>query len=66
MLPKEKLVRFLAVWIQRIALLIYIKRHKKSLNSRTGAYMPSFDMVSEVDFHEVTNAIDQANRELKD
>ena len=27
--------------------------------------MPSFDMVSEVDFHEVTNAIDQANRELK-
>ena len=27
--------------------------------------MPSFDMVSEVDFHEVTNAVDQANRELK-
>ena len=27
--------------------------------------MPSFDMVSEVDLHEVTNAIDQANRELK-
>ena len=27
--------------------------------------MPSFDVVSEVDFHEVTNAVDQANRELK-
>lgn len=26
--------------------------------------MPSFDVVSEVDFHEVTNAMDQANREL--
>ena len=27
--------------------------------------MPSFDVVSEVDTHELTNAIDQANRELK-
>ncbi|PIE44142.1 MAG: YajQ family cyclic di-GMP-binding protein [Gammaproteobacteria bacterium] len=27
--------------------------------------MPSFDMVSEVDMHEVTNACDQARRELK-
>ncbi|MCK5386247.1 MAG: DUF520 family protein, partial [Gammaproteobacteria bacterium] len=26
--------------------------------------MPSFDVVSEVDFHEVSNALDQANREL--
>ena len=26
--------------------------------------MPSFDIVSEVDPHELTNAIDQANREL--
>ena len=26
--------------------------------------MPSFDVVSEVDTHELTNAIDQANREL--
>lgn len=26
--------------------------------------MPSFDVVSEVDKHEVTNAVDQANREL--
>ena len=26
--------------------------------------MPSFDIVSEVDLHEVTNAVDQANREL--
>lgn len=26
--------------------------------------MPSFDVVSEVDMHELTNAIDQANREL--
>ena len=24
--------------------------------------MPSFDVVSEVDWHEITNAIDQANR----
>ncbi|MCE5233510.1 MAG: YajQ family cyclic di-GMP-binding protein [Mizugakiibacter sp.] len=28
--------------------------------------MPSFDVVSEVDKHELTNAVDQANRELKD
>jgi uncharacterized protein YajQ (UPF0234 family) len=27
--------------------------------------MPSFDTVSELDGHEVTNAIDQANRELE-
>jgi cyclic-di-GMP-binding protein len=27
--------------------------------------MPSFDAVSEIDGHEVTNAIDQANRELE-
>ncbi len=27
--------------------------------------MPSFDVVSEVDMHEVTNAVDQANRELQ-
>ena len=27
--------------------------------------MPSFDVVSEVDKHELTNAVDQANRELK-
>lgn len=26
--------------------------------------MPSFDLVSEVDMHEVTNAVDQANREV--
>ncbi len=26
--------------------------------------MPSFDVVSEVDLHEVSNAVDQANREL--
>lgn len=26
--------------------------------------MPSFDVVSEVDVHELTNAVDQANREL--
>lgn len=26
--------------------------------------MPSFDIVSEIDFHEITNAIDQANREV--
>ena len=27
--------------------------------------MPSFDIVSEVDAHELTNAVDQANRELE-
>ena len=27
--------------------------------------MPSFDVVSELDSHEVTNAVDQANRELQ-
>lgn len=27
--------------------------------------MPSFDIVSELDKHEVTNAVDQANRELQ-
>lgn len=26
--------------------------------------MPSFDIVSEIDLHEVTNAVDQANREV--
>ena len=26
--------------------------------------MPSFDVVSEVNIHELTNAVDQANREL--
>ena len=26
--------------------------------------MPSFDVVSEVDLHEVRNAVDQANREV--
>ncbi len=26
--------------------------------------MPSFDVVSEVDKHELTNALDQANREV--
>jgi len=27
--------------------------------------MPSFDIVSEIDLHELTNAVDQANRELQ-
>src|SRR5580698_5994640 len=31
----------------------------------TGIGMPSFDVVSELDSHEVTNAVDQANRELQ-
>lgn len=30
----------------------------------TGDVMPSFDIVSEVDLQEVTNAVDQANREV--
>jgi uncharacterized protein YajQ (UPF0234 family) len=32
--------------------------------SPDAAAMPSFDVISEVDTHELTNAIDQANREL--
>ncbi|GAB3752935.1 YajQ family cyclic di-GMP-binding protein [Lysobacter olei] len=32
--------------------------------SRFATAMPSFDIVSEVDAHELTNAVDQANREL--
>ena len=35
-----------------------------SLERSTDDRMPSFDIVSEVDKHELTNAIDQANREL--
>jgi cyclic-di-GMP-binding protein len=31
---------------------------------RAGVAMPSFDVVSELNAHEVTNAVDQANREL--
>lgn len=27
-------------------------------------YMPSFDIVSKIDSHEITNAVDQANREV--
>jgi cyclic-di-GMP-binding protein len=33
-------------------------------NQNPGTDMPSFDVVSEIDKHELTNAIDQANREL--
>jgi uncharacterized protein YajQ (UPF0234 family) len=32
--------------------------------SRRPTAMPSFDVISEVDTHELTNAVDQANREL--
>ena len=28
------------------------------------SHMPSFDIVSEIDQHEVTNAVDQASREV--
>ena len=31
---------------------------------RAGSLMPSFDVVSEIDRHELTNAVDQANREV--
>ena len=33
-------------------------------NTPRAAAMPSFDVISEVDKHELTNAVDQANREL--
>ncbi len=29
-----------------------------------GGTMPSFDIVSEIDHHELTNAVDQSNREI--
>jgi uncharacterized protein YajQ (UPF0234 family) len=32
--------------------------------ARSGIAMPSFDVISEVDKHELTNAVDQATREL--
>jgi len=35
------------------------------LTNRPGGYMPSFDAVSEVDQHELTNAVDQAAREIQ-
>src|SRR5690349_2264645 len=34
------------------------------MNTRYHSRMPSFDIVSELDPHEVANAIDQANREV--
>jgi uncharacterized protein YajQ (UPF0234 family) len=34
-----------------------------AINSE-GVFMPSFDIVSNIDQHEVTNAVDQANREV--
>ena len=33
--------------------------------AQSGEQMPSFDIVSEVDKHELANAVDQTNRELK-
>lgn len=36
----------------------------KAYTQKTGITMPSFDVVSEVDKHELSNAVDQANREL--
>jgi uncharacterized protein YajQ (UPF0234 family) len=40
-------------------------RHLTAHNQPPGICMPSFDVVSELDGHEVTNAVDQANRELE-
>ena len=43
----------------------YRRLDKSWKNSTTGnATMPSFDIVSEVDAHELTNAVDQTNREV--
>jgi uncharacterized protein YajQ (UPF0234 family) len=36
----------------------------RGLRQHCAAAMPSFDVVSEVDKHELTNAVDQASREL--
>src|SRR5690606_10473123 len=36
----------------------------RPIAAEPGTPMPSFDIVSEVDSHELTNAVDQANREL--
>ncbi len=39
--------------------------NRKKYDFYAGVYvMPSFDVVSEIDQHELTNAIDQANREI--
>jgi len=39
-------------------------RIHKSLTNHRIAAMPSFDVVSEVNHHELSNAVDQANREV--
>ena len=35
------------------------------IDARSHQLMPSFDIVSEVDLHQLTNAVDQANRIIK-
>src|SRR5690606_11448131 len=40
------------------------RRIQCPIRHHRAARMPSFDIVSEVDKHELTNAVDQANREL--
>ena len=39
-------------------------RHNRGLKTPEASTMPSFDTVSELNGHEVANAVDQANREL--
>jgi uncharacterized protein YajQ (UPF0234 family) len=43
---------------------LLLSRPNQSLNMQRSIKMPSFDVVSELDWHEVTNAVDQANREI--
>src|SRR5580700_656458 len=40
------------------------RRNSRPSSRKADGTMPSFDVVSELDAHEVTNAVDQANREL--
>jgi uncharacterized protein YajQ (UPF0234 family) len=39
----------------------FLQRYRRDLSEDV---MPSFDVVSEIDKHELTNAVDQANREV--
>ena len=42
----------------------FVVESSSEISRCRGAFMPSFDIVSEVDLQEVRNAVDQANREI--
>jgi uncharacterized protein YajQ (UPF0234 family) len=47
-----------------IAVLLFFHTRLIHCNDTWRIFMPSFDVVSEVDHHELTNAVDQMNREI--